>query len=110
MKLVKIILELCLRFIASFIIISIITIGIVLIFPNIFDSELPLSIKQTLSNSYWIGMIAGVIVGEILQFIYKIINNYVWNRKKKHTIRFTFNDGGDVKEPLSNSGGRKDAD
>jgi hypothetical protein len=70
-------------------------------YPNITDAEL--LTKQNLIKAYEIGTVAGVVIFIILQPISKKISNYVWNWKKKRTIRLTFDDGGDVEESLSNT-------
>ena len=105
MKLIKWILILCLNCIVSWIVIFGITLGIVfvldLMYPNITDAEL--LTKQNLIKAYEIGTVAGVVIFIILQPISKKISNYVWNWKKKRTIRLTFDDGGDVEESLSNT-------
>lgn len=75
-------------------------------YPNITDAEL--LTKQNLIKAYEIGAIAGVITFIILQPIYKITGDYVWNWKKKRTIRLTFDDGGDIEESLSNRRRRKE--
>ena len=106
MKLIKWILILCLNWVIAWIAILGITLGIAfvidLMYPNITDAEL--LTKQNLVKAYEIGAIAGVIIFVILQPIYKIIGDYVWNWKKKRTVRLTFDDGGDAEESLSDSG------
>ena len=103
-KIVKFLLIICLDCIISWIVIFGITLGIAfvidLMYPNITDAEL--LTKQNLARAYGIGAFAGVIIFIILQPIYKIIGDYVWNWKKKRTVRLTFDDGGDVEESLSN--------
>jgi len=95
MKLIKWILILCLNCIAAWIVISGITLGIAfvidLMYPNITDAEL--ITKQNLVKAYEIGVIAGVITFIILQPIYKIIGDYVWNWKKKRTVGSFIDDG-----------------
>jgi hypothetical protein len=112
MKLIKWILILCINWIVAWIAIFGITLGIAfvidLMYPNITDAEL--LTKQNLIKAYEIGAIAGVITFIILQPIYKIIGDYVWNWKKKHTVRLIFDDGGDVEESLSNARRRKELD
>ena len=112
MKLIKWILILCINWIISWIVIFGITLGIAfvidLMYPNITDAEL--LTKQNLIKAYEIGAIAGVIIFIILQPIYKIIGDYVWNWKKKRTIRLTFDDGGNIEESLSNRRRRKELD
>ena len=62
-----------------------------LMYPNITDAEL--LTKQNLVRAYETGAIAGVITFIILQPIYKIIGDYVWNWKKKRTVGFFADDG-----------------
>lgn len=112
MKLIKWILILCLNCITAWIVIFGITIGIAfvidLMYPNITDADL--LTKQNLIKAYNIGAIAGAIAVIILQPIYKIIGDYVWNWKKKRTIRLTFDDGGDVEESMSDARRGKELD
>lgn len=95
MKLIKWILIFCLNCIITWIVIFGITLGIAftidLMYPNITDAEL--LTKQNLIKAYEIGMVAGVITFIILQPIYKIIRDYVWNWKKKRTVGSFVDDG-----------------
>lgn len=110
MKWIKWILIFCINWIIAWIAIFGITLGIAfvidLMYPNITDAEL--LTKQNLIKAYEIGAIAGVITFIILQPIYKIIGDYVWNWKKKRTIRLTFDDGGNIEESLSDRRRRKE--
>ena len=105
MKLVRMILAFFLNWIIITLLYKATTYGVGLLIPNLTGPDK----DPIVSVAYGLGILVGILILVISLPISKIIYHYAWNWKKKRTIRLTFDDGGNVEESLSNSGGGKDA-